>query len=248
MADQLSHKTNAERTISSGYESDGSSLPTSLPADQQKYSHVEGLATPYHLLPPSTFNPVLLPQPVVMGTNAHPLPDQYYRLLPGQPCTAPIMLATKEQLDYALRQQLNTSPDQLQTPSYVHRQYSSPIMATPTNQLPTNVGYQVYGSNLPNRSNQISANGEIPKETTPPGRDGYEPTHLPSSPIPHYPITDKQLVVTESLPNFQEKIGNGKPPRRNTLPNVDSPSERRRDVFKKSPVSMKEKSICEEGT
>ena len=234
MADHL--QTNTERSISSGYESESSSLTTG----QQKHSHVESTTTPYHLLPPSTFNPVLLPPPVVMGTNAHPLPDQYYQVLPRQPCTAPIMLATKEQLDYAIRQQLNTSPDQ--NPGYIHRQYSGPIMATPINQLPTNAGYQVYRSNLPNRSNQNSANAEIPKGTTPTGRDGYEAPHFPSNAM------SSPIVVTESLPNFQEKTGNGKPPRRNTLPQVDSPSDRRRDVFKKSTLSMKEKSVCEEGT
>lgn len=251
-------------TVSSGYESDG----TILEQQQQVYT---GVVAPYpHILQaaaaaPPFNSPLVFHQPppglphqhtALNRNNSQPpvaavdQPQYHYSMLPGQPYTAPIMIGTREQIDYAIAQQINdqqTSHDHQshdRQPVYQYRPFSGPIHITnaqPHPPAPTNsdkggndpppliIPHQnVY--QLPYGGNGVSGAGNMVILNT---------SHQPPPP----------MKVTQSLKNFEEHNDPAKPLRRTTLPNVDMPKKNRKELYRRSAaVSMKEKNLCEEGT
>ena len=249
--------SNAPSTSSSGYESEGGvQVDVRSCVNPVRGSTHETSLTPYHLVPAMSLNPLLLQQAQHPsnssggGTNAHLLPDQYYSLMPGQAYTAPIMIATNEQLSYALGQQTPhlLSHDQ---PVYRQRQYSGPVLATPFNtacQKPTVSplqfpdDHEVCCSNtseVEKKSKSENVNAPPP----PPQLFSSNNMVLPSS----VPIGRSASMVTQSAHNFKEESVNDKPNRRNTAPSIGLANSQKGDSLKRAAFSLKEKSLYEEG-
>ena len=224
-----------------------SEAPSSISSGYESPNETHGLVTPYLL--PSSFNPLMIRQPVNIGTNAQLLQDQYNSLLPGQPYTAPVMVVTQEQLDYHafVQQQMN---DQSHDRSHDHRQrqYSGPVIIASTHQNPITSSPQLLNHNFHSGLQNSNANPSNAQHGS------YQPPLLQMNSVVLPGASNNQsdfksLQVTQSLSNFEQKPSEHKSLRRNTSPNVGNTENQRRDQqLKRSSLSMKEKSLCEEGT
>lgn len=252
-------------TVSSGYESEG----VSLPSDPQVYRGM--VSYPPHILQaPSYINPLILHQPppsssaAALGyNNSQPIQtaEQYYSMLPtaGQPYTAPIMIATREQMDYAVAQQINeqSHDDQLshdRQPVYQYRPYSGPIHLTNAHQPPPiSDNNSMKGASSGNNPPLIIPQNvyQLPYNNNGSGVGGGMGGNVvimnSSSAQPNPVSAHPPMKVTQSLNNFTD-YKSPKPLRRSTLPDVDMPKTNRKEMYRRSAMSLKEKSLCEEGT